>query len=73
HALICFLALMLYRVMRMRLKAHGSERSPKTALEILRRIQQHRDQIGNQQLLGVGKISPQQLELFEALAVKAPA
>ena len=73
HALICFLALVLYRVMRMRLKAHGSERSPKTALEILRRIQQHRVQIGNQQLLGVGKISPQQLELFEALAVKAPA
>nr|MBA2237852.1 hypothetical protein [Lysobacter sp.] len=49
-----------------------SERSPKTALEILRRIQQHRVQIGNQQLLGVGKISPQQLELFEVLAVKAP-
>ena len=73
HALICFLALVLYRVMRMRLKASGNNHSPKTALEILRRIQQHRVQIGNQHLLGVGKISPQQLQLFEALTVKAPA
>ena len=32
HALICFLALVLYRVMRMRLKAHGSAHSPKATL-----------------------------------------
>lgn len=72
HALICFLALVLYRVMRMRLKESGSQSSPKTALEILRRLQQHRVTIGKQHLLGAGKISSQQLQLFEALAVKAP-
>ena len=73
HALICFLALVLHRVMRMRLRASGSTHSPKTSLELLRRLQKHRVQIGNQHLLGVGKISPQQLQLFEALTVKAPA
>ena len=39
HALICFLALTLYRVMRMRLKAKGHSASPKTALEILAKVQ----------------------------------
>jgi transposase len=50
HALICFLALMLYRVMRMRLKAHGSAHSPKTTPEVLRRLQKHRVQLGKQRL-----------------------
>jgi len=72
HALICFLALLLYRVMRMRLQQSGSTSSPTTVLEILRRLQQHRVTLGKQRLLGAGKISPQQLQLFEALAVKAP-
>src|SRR6056297_247411 len=35
HALICFLALVLYRVMRMRLKARGHSASPRTALDLL--------------------------------------
>ncbi|MCJ8336560.1 MAG: IS1634 family transposase, partial [Epibacterium sp.] len=39
HALICFLALVLYRVMRMRLKAKGHGASPRTALDLLARIQ----------------------------------
>lgn len=73
HALICFLALVLYRVMRMRLKAHGSTHSPKTTLEILRRLQQHRVQLGDQHLSGIGKTSPQQLELFDALGINSPA
>lgn len=73
HALICFLALVLYRVMRMRLKANGSPHSPKTTLELLRRLQKHRVQIGEQHLTGLGKTSPQQLELFAALGIKQPA
>jgi len=73
HALICFLALVLYRVMRMRLKANGSTHSPKTTLELLRRLQKHRVQIGHQQLTGIGKTSAQQLELFAALDLKSPA
>ena len=73
HALICFLALVLYRVMRMRLKAHGSTHSPKTTLELLRRLQQHRVQLGDQRLTGIGTTSAEQLELFEALGISTPA
>ncbi len=72
HALICFLALVLYRVMRMRLKAHGSTHSPKTTLELLRRLQRHRVQLGQQRLTGIGKTSAEQLDLFEALAISQP-
>jgi transposase len=72
HALICFLALVLYRVMRMRLKAHGSTHSPKTTLELLRRLQKHRVQLGEQRLTGIGKTSVEQLDLFEALGVSTP-
>lgn len=73
HALICFLALVLYRVMRMRLKDKGNTHSPKTTLEILRRLQRHRVQIGEQRLTGIGKTSRQQLDLFEALGIQKPA
>ncbi|MHB1798936.1 IS1634 family transposase [Metallibacterium scheffleri] len=69
HALICFLALVLYRVMRMRLKASGSTTSPKTALEILRRIQQHHVAIGDHAYRGVSKTTPEQLALFDALTL----
>lgn len=41
HALICFLALVLYRVLRMRLRDKQSPHSPERALEIVRRIQFH--------------------------------
>ncbi|MCK9365777.1 MAG: IS1634 family transposase [Metallibacterium scheffleri] len=72
HALICFLALVLYRVMRMRLKASGSTTSPKTALEILRRIEQHQVAIGDHAYRGVSKTTPEQLALFDALTLPKP-
>ena len=72
HALICFLALVLYRVMRMRLKAHGSTASPKTALELLRRIQQHRATIGEHTYTGISKTTQEQLDLFAALDLPRP-
>ena len=72
HALICFLALVLYRVMRLRLKASGSTTSPKTALEILRRIQQHQVAIGDHAYRGVSKTTPEQLALFDALTLPKP-
>ncbi len=73
HALICFLALVLYRVMRMRLKAHGSTHRPKTTLELLRRLQKHRVQLGEQRLTGIGKTTPAQLDLFNAIGIKKPS
>ena len=72
HALICFLALVLYRVMRMRLKAKGNATSPKTALELLARIQKHTTHIGPQTFYGISNPQPEQLNLFDALDVKRP-
>lgn len=72
HALICFLALVLYRVMRMRLKAKGNATSPKTALELLARIQKHTTHIGPQTFSGISNPQPEQLNLFDALDVKRP-
>ena len=41
HAAICFMALILYRVMRMRLRTSDAQLSPERALDKLRRIQHH--------------------------------
>jgi hypothetical protein len=72
HALICFLALVLYRVMRLRLKANGSGTSPKAALELLARIQKHRATIGNHVYTGISKTTEEQLDLFGALELPKP-
>ena len=72
HALICFMALTLHRVMRMRLKAAGHDASPGKALEILRRIQTHTASIGKKTFAGISKIAPEQLSLFEALNLAKP-
>src|SRR6056297_1628726 len=53
HALICFLALVLYRVMRMRLKAKGHAASPRAALDLLARIQRHHAKIGEHSVDGL--------------------
>ena len=73
HALICFLALVLYRVMRMRLKAKGHAASPRTALDLLARIQKHTAHIGDRTFNGTSKTTPEQLDLFEALSLPKPA
>jgi transposase len=73
HALICFLALVLYRVMRMRLKAKGHGASPRTALELLARIQRHQAKIGERSLDGISTTTPEQLELFNSLNLPKPA
>jgi transposase len=73
HAMICFLALVLYRVMRMRLKAKGHSASPRTALDLLERIQRHTSKIGERTLNGLSKITPEQLELFDTLDIPKPA
>jgi len=70
--LICFMALVIYRVMRMRLKEHCSLLSPKTALEILSRIQQHKATVGDRAYSGISKTTPEQLDLFAALEVPRP-
>ena len=73
HALICFLALVLYRAMRMRLKAKGHSVSPRTALDLLARIQKHTAHIGDRTFNGTSKTTPEQLDLFDALSLPKPA
>lgn len=46
--------------------------SPKTTLELLRRLQKHRVQLGEQRLTGICKTSVEQLDLFEALGISTP-
>ena len=70
HALICFMSLVLYRVMR--LKAHGSKASPKTELELLWRIQQHKATVGAKEFRGISKATHEQLDIFTALEVAVP-
>lgn len=73
HAMICFLALILHRVMRMRLKANGSPYSPQRALAILSRIQKHRVEIEGKAHEGVSRMNPEQRELFADLELPKPS
>jgi transposase len=73
HAMICFLALVLYRVMRMRLKAGGHSGSPRTALDLLARIQKHTAHIGDRTFNGTSKTTQEQLDLFDTLSLPKPA
>jgi len=73
HALICFLALVLYRVMRMRLKAKGHTASPRTALDLLARIHRHKARIDERKFEGTTTPTQEQLDLFDALNLPKPA
>jgi transposase len=73
HALVCFMALVLYRVMRMRLKAAKREESPTTLLEQLRRIQQQTAITAQgQRITGLTEITAAQKSLFAALDLTPP-
>ena len=73
HALVCFMALILYRVMRMRLKAAKRSESPSTLLEQLRRILQQTVQTADgQTITGLTDMNPLQKSLFAALELAAP-
>ena len=59
--------------MRMRLKAKGHSASPRTALDLLARIQKHTAHVGKRSLHGISRTTPEQLELFDALDLTKPA
>lgn len=74
HAAICFMALILHRVVRMRLKAADAGVSPERALATLRRIQYHRIQLdAAAPISGVSTLQDDQSEILRALNVKKPA
>ena len=73
HASICFTALILYRVMRSRLKLAGSPLSPEAALSDLRRIQRHTVRIDDAApIQGLSTITSGQTEVLAALKIKKP-
>ena len=73
HASICFMALILHRIMRSRLRAADTRVSPERALEQLHRIQHHRIRLGAAEpVTGVSSINIDQRELLSALRVKKP-
>jgi hypothetical protein len=73
HASICFMALILYRVMRQRLKAAGHSASPEAALAQLRRIQRQSVSINQGvPISGISNIHRQQAELLAAMNIRKP-
>ena len=73
HALMCFMALILYRVMRMRLAAAKRSESPTALLEQLRRIHQQTVQTADgRTLTGLTEMTPAQKSLFAALDLPLP-
>ena len=74
HALVCFLALILHRVLRMRLKASQRPESPARLLEQLRRVQQQTARTADGQMLrGLTELGGLQKDLFAALGVARPS
>ena len=74
HATVCFMALILYRVMRQRLKAADAGLSPERALEYLRRIQHHRVRLdASDPVAGVSTLNAEQTKVLHPLAVTKPS
>ena len=73
HAMVCFVALVLYRVMRMRLKASKREESPTRLLEQLRRIQHQTAKAQDgRKISGLTEINAMQKSLLLALKITTP-
>lgn len=73
HASICFIALILYRVMRHRLQTADARISPEKALAQLRRIQHHRITLnGSQPSAGRSTTSAEQTQILAALNLEKP-
>ena len=72
HALIRFLALVLYRVMRMRLKAGSIRASPCRALENLSKIRMIEARNGDRVLDAPSKTEKDRRDLFDALKLPKP-
>ena len=73
HAAICFMALILYRVMRMRLRGSDTALSPERALDKLRRIQHHQVIVNDAQpVAGLSTINQEHTAILAALTIKKP-
>jgi transposase len=72
-AAICFIALILNRIMPTRLCASDTALSPERALAKLRRIQHHGVMLnGTESVAGISSINKQQIDILAALSIKKP-
>ena len=74
HAAICFIALILYRVMRQRLSSADAQLSPERALAELQKLQHHQIRINQAErpVTGISRLSETQDRVFAALGLKKP-
>ena len=74
HAAICFIALILYRVMRQRLRSADAQLSPERALAELQKLQHHQIRINQAErsVTGISRLSDTQDRVFAALRLKKP-
>lgn len=74
HAAICFIALILYRVMRQRLSSADAQLSPERALAELQKLQHHQIRINQAErpVTGISRLSETQDRVFAALKLKKP-
>ena len=72
HASICFIALIMYRVMRQRLKDAHSGWSPDSAISQLQRIQHHCIELNEKPLTGIATLTPDQKSILASLKVNKP-
>ena len=73
HASICFMALILYRVMHTRLKDSNTKISPERALDKLRRIQHQVVKVNDlEPIAGLSSINQEHASILQALTIKKP-
>lgn len=73
HAAICFMALILHRIIRHRLRASQSDLSPERVLARLRQIQHHRaTPEGGKTIEGITTINADNASLFASIGVRKP-
>ena len=73
HAMICFMALILYRIMLHRLEIANTGLPPERALSKLRRIQRHQVKVGERAIDGISTVFKEQSGVLDALKLKKPA
>lgn len=73
HTLICFLALVLHRVLRHRLRQQAVALSPGAVLDQIKAIQYHTVRLSTgQRLSGISRLTAEHRSLFQAIGVEVP-
>lgn len=73
HAAICFMALILYRVMRARLRDSNTKISPERALAKLRRIQHQKVKVNDlEPVAALSNMTQEHTDILQALTAKKP-